>query len=41
MTMKSVTMIFMLNERYVPTKSAFTWKGSLPVKTDGAPVELK
>ena len=40
-TMKSVTMIFMLNDSYVPTKSAFTWKGSLPVKTDGASVEIK
>ena len=40
-TMKSVNMIFMLNGSYVPTKSPFTWKGSLPVKTDGAPVEIR
>ena len=39
-TLRSVNMIFMLDDTYVPSKSPFTWKGSLPVKTDGAPVEV-
>jgi hypothetical protein len=40
-TMKSVNMIFMLGDDYVPSESPFTWKGTLPVKTDGAPVEIR
>ena len=40
-TMRSVNMIFMLNDQYVPARSPFKWKGSLPVKTDGAPVEIR
>jgi len=40
-TLRSVNMIFMLNDQYVPTRSAVTWKGALPVKTDGAPVEIR
>jgi hypothetical protein len=40
-TLRSVNMIFMLDDRYVPSKSRFTWTGTLPVKTDGAPVEIR
>jgi hypothetical protein len=40
-TIESVNMIFMLDSAYVPSRAPFTWKGSLPVKTDGAPVEIK
>jgi hypothetical protein len=40
-TLKSVNMVFMLNDKYVPVKSRFTWKGSLTVSTDGAPVEIR
>lgn len=40
-TMRAVNMIFMLDDRYMPSKSPFTWTGTLPVKTDGAPVEIR
>ena len=39
-TLRSVNMVFMLNDAYVPSKSPFTWKGSLPVKLDGTPAEV-
>jgi hypothetical protein len=40
-TLRSVNMIFMLDDQYVPSKSPFTWKGALAVKTDGTPVAVR
>ena len=40
-TLRSVNMIFMLDGRFVPSKSPFTWKGMLPVKTDGTPIDVR
>jgi hypothetical protein len=34
-TLNAVPKLFMLDERYTPTPLALTWKGSLPVGTDG------
>lgn len=35
-----LTKVFMLDKDFVPRVQPITWKGSLPVKTDGAPVQI-
>lgn len=38
--LQAVTKIFMLNKDFVPEVRPLTWKGSLPVPTDGTPVTI-
>jgi hypothetical protein len=39
-TLERVTKVFMLNKSFVPDLQPLTWKGSLPVTTDGTPVTI-
>ncbi len=39
-TLEAVTKVFMLNTAFVPGVLPVTWKGSLPVRTDGTPVQI-
>ncbi len=39
-TLEAVTKVFMLNKDFVPDVRPITWKGSLPVRTDGTPVQI-
>jgi hypothetical protein len=38
--LEAVTKVFMLNQDFVPRVLPITWKGSLPVSTDGVPVTI-
>jgi hypothetical protein len=35
-----LTRVFMLDKDFVPAVQPITWRGSLPVKTDGTPVAI-
>jgi hypothetical protein len=39
-TLEAVTKVFMLNTAFVPGVLPVTWKGSLPVRTDGTAVQI-
>lgn len=39
-TVEAVTKVFMLDKNFVPAVQPITWRGSLPVTTDGTPVVI-